>query len=160
VLCSSCAAAPRRFTTGLIYNEKFLKASRNSTRRDYRKGRTRADLVKSLGAKGPNAVSVTDLALAACDSSSIGPECVDVLLLALTPAKYSSNDTTDTPGGNALISPAQVSCKFDLCALLQCICMCALRQCLHGLLRCSSRHQAAAYTTWQLTPVLRQPLLR
>lgn len=100
-------AAPRRFTTGLIYNEKFLKASRNNTRRDYRTGRTRADLVKSLGARGPNAVSMTDLALAACDSSSIGPECVDVLLLALTPAEYSSNDTADTPEGNALISPAQ-----------------------------------------------------
>jgi hypothetical protein len=107
-LLLSAAAAPRRFTTGLIYNEKFLKASKNNTRRGYAYGRTKADVLKSLGAKGPNAVSKTELALAACDSSNIGPECADVLLLALTPASYSSNSTADTPGGHALISPAEV----------------------------------------------------
>jgi hypothetical protein len=36
------------------------------------------------------------------------PECADVLLLALTPAAYSSNNTADTPGRRAFISPAQV----------------------------------------------------
>jgi hypothetical protein len=37
------------------------------------------------------------------------PECIDVLLLALTPANYSSNSTADTPRRHAFISPAQVS---------------------------------------------------
>jgi hypothetical protein len=42
-----------------------------------------------------------------------GPICADALLLALTPAFYSSNNTADTPGRRAFISPAQVK-------LLQC----------------------------------------
>jgi hypothetical protein len=33
--------------------------------------------------------------------------CEDVLLLALTPPAYNSNDTADTPGNRA-VSPAQV----------------------------------------------------
>ncbi|WIA34729.1 hypothetical protein OEZ86_013039 [Tetradesmus obliquus] len=33
--------------------------------------------------------------------------CADVLLLVLTPPTYSSNNTADTPGGRAFISPAQ-----------------------------------------------------
>jgi hypothetical protein len=52
---------------------------------------------------------VAQIAQAACGRDSItDAECADVLLLALTPAAYSSNNTADTPGRRAFISPAQV----------------------------------------------------
>lgn len=55
-------------------------------------------------------MSLTQIAQAACGVKDITDlDCVDVLLLALTPSAYSSNNTADTPGRNAFISPAQVS---------------------------------------------------
>jgi hypothetical protein len=54
-------------------------------------------------------VNKTQIAQVACGQNDItSPECSDVLLLALTPAAYSSNSTADTPGRRAYISPAQV----------------------------------------------------
>lgn len=49
----------------------------------------------------------------ACANSNIAitrpdKNCTDALLLALTPAKYSLNNTADTSGSRAFISPAQV----------------------------------------------------
>jgi hypothetical protein len=61
--------------------------------------------VRSLGAD----VTSEQIAHAACNKTNIAdPACIDVLLLTLTPAAYSSNNTADTPGGRAFVSPAQV----------------------------------------------------
>jgi hypothetical protein len=52
------------------------------------------------------------MAKAACGKDQLSdPACSDVLLLALTPAAYSSNNTAHTPGRRAFISPAQVRQK-------------------------------------------------
>jgi hypothetical protein len=54
-------------------------------------------------------MNASQIAQEACNTTDIlDPDCIDVLLLALTPAAYSSNNTADTPGRLALISPAQV----------------------------------------------------
>jgi hypothetical protein len=67
---------------------------------------TRLAFVQSLGANS-NAARIAQVA---CNSTNIlDPECIDVLLLALTPTTYSSNSSADTPGRRFLISPAQVS---------------------------------------------------
>jgi hypothetical protein len=57
------------------------------------------------------AVSGTEeIARAACNNTNVmDSQCIDVLLLLLTPEAYSSNKTADTPGRRAFISPAQVS---------------------------------------------------
>jgi C1A family cysteine protease len=69
-------------------------------------------LLRSLGA-GAN---ITQIAQAACDKNDItDPVCVDVLLLGLTPAAYSSNNTADTPGRRAYISPAQDQLACSSC---------------------------------------------
>jgi hypothetical protein len=63
---------------------------------------------------------MTQIAQAACNKPDVtDPECADVLLLALTPAAYSSNNTADTPGRRAYISPAQVRLHFDLVNLIR-----------------------------------------
>jgi hypothetical protein len=60
-------------------------------------------VIDNLGA----GVNTTRLAQAACGKDNIAdPQCVDALLLALTPSSYSSNDTAVTRGSLALISPA------------------------------------------------------
>jgi hypothetical protein len=46
---------------------------------------------------------------ASCSAADVSAEsCEDALLLVLTPSVYSSNNTADTPGGQAFISPVQV----------------------------------------------------
>jgi hypothetical protein len=53
------------------------------------------------------------IARAACGKADVAdPQCIDVLLLLLTPDAYNSNNTADTPGGRAFISPAQVRCRI------------------------------------------------
>jgi hypothetical protein len=53
--------------------------------------------------------TLQEIAREACGKDDItDAQCVDVLLLLLTPASYSSNNTADTPGRRAFISPAQV----------------------------------------------------
>lgn len=92
------------YSTGLQYKGKGLGAAPNATRRNYRISRNKRDLLGNLGA----GLSLTQIAQAACgvkDTTDL--DCVDVLLLALTPSAYSSNNTADTPGRNAFISPAQ-----------------------------------------------------
>jgi hypothetical protein len=92
-------------TTGLIYAEKGLDSPPNATKRVYSVVGGRARKVVSLGA----AANTTQIAQTACGKDSIvDPDCADVLLQALPPAAYSSNNTADTPGRRAFISPAQV----------------------------------------------------
>ncbi|WIA14333.1 hypothetical protein OEZ85_002863 [Tetradesmus obliquus] len=99
--------------TGLSYAPKGLKAAPNATRRSYSVSRGRARVVANLGA----GVNITQLAQAACNTANVAdPSCEDVLLLALTPAKYSSNSTADTPGCRTFISPAQ---DQGICGSLQ-----------------------------------------
>lgn len=109
-LCASC-----RRKTGLLYQDKGLRSPPNNTRRGYSLSRGKASTVRNLGA-GSNA---TQIARAACSKDNIlDSECIDVLLLALTPSSYSSNDTRDTPGRRSCISPAQVSsmqCMTHVC---------------------------------------------
>ncbi|WIA18232.1 hypothetical protein OEZ85_009701 [Tetradesmus obliquus] len=98
--------------TGLQYQPKGLQSAPNNTRRSYRNSRDTAALLKNLGA-GTNA---TQIARAACSSDNIlDPECVDVLLLALTPSSYSSNETRDTFGWRPYISPAQDQGRCSSC---------------------------------------------
>jgi hypothetical protein len=93
-------------TTGLVYAERGLRSPPNVTRRGYLITRTKSRVLANLGA-GAN---MRQIAQAACNKNNItDPDCVDVLLLALTPASYSSNNTADTPGRRAFIGPAQVS---------------------------------------------------
>jgi hypothetical protein len=106
------AACPCRHFTGLVYAPKGLRSPPNITRRRYGNVRTKAILLKTLGA-GANA---TQLAQAACDKPDVSdPECADVLLLALTPAAYLSNNTADTPGRRSYISPAQDQLTCSAC---------------------------------------------
>jgi hypothetical protein len=95
-------------TTGLKYTAtKGLKAPRNITRPGYRSARLQAEKVRNLGATGA-VVTDKELSLAACGSDNVeDPKCLDIVLQALTPAAYSSNNSADTPGGRAFISPAQ-----------------------------------------------------
>jgi hypothetical protein len=67
---------------------------------------------------GLSEIVINDKVLAqnACETDSIeDPECYDALLLALTPSAYSSNNTEDTPGGRAFISPARDQGKCSAC---------------------------------------------
>lgn len=76
---------PRK--TGLLYQDKGLRSPPNNTRRGYSLSRGKASTVRNLGA-GSNA---TQIARAACSKDNIlDSECIDVLLLALTPSSYSS----------------------------------------------------------------------
>jgi hypothetical protein len=85
---------------------KGLKSAPNATWCDYR-----ARVVANLGA----GVNIKQLAQAACNTMNVAdPSCEDVLLLALTHAKYSSNTTANTPGRRAFISPAQVPVPIGL----------------------------------------------
>jgi hypothetical protein len=112
VVAAAAAAAaaagmscPCSYKAGLLYAEKGLRSPPNATRRGYRYSRSRQQLVTSLGARA----NLTRIAQAACGKLGLGrPACVDVMLLSLTPAAYSSNNTLDTPASLALISPAQV----------------------------------------------------
>jgi hypothetical protein len=98
--CCRC----RKFT-GLLPVKEGMKSPKNATRRGYFTSRRKADILKNLGA----GLSTTQIAQAVCGVPDIlDPNCIDVLLLALTPASYSSNNTADTPGGYAFISLAQV----------------------------------------------------
>uniref|UniRef100_A0A383W290 Peptidase C1A papain C-terminal domain-containing protein n=1 Tax=Tetradesmus obliquus TaxID=3088 RepID=A0A383W290_TETOB len=102
---------PPRFT-GLRYPQKGLQSAPNITRRLYSVSRDKAAILQNLGA-GTNA---TQIARAACSSDDIlDPECIDVLLLALTPSSYSSNETRDTPGRRSFIGPAQDQGRCSSC---------------------------------------------
>jgi hypothetical protein len=82
-----------------------MRSPPNATRRSYVTSRRRRGTVGNLGA----GVNSTQIARAACGKADVAdPQCIDTLLLALTPDAYSSNNTADTPGGRAFISPAQV----------------------------------------------------
>uniref|UniRef100_A0A383WDS0 Uncharacterized protein n=1 Tax=Tetradesmus obliquus TaxID=3088 RepID=A0A383WDS0_TETOB len=109
--------APRRATctakrcTDLLYEARGMRSPPNATRRSYVTSRNRRRTINNLGA-GAN---TEQIAKAACGKLNIygtdgvpDVECIDVLLLALTPDAYSSNNTADTPGARAFISPAQV----------------------------------------------------
>jgi hypothetical protein len=62
-------------------------------------------VLRNLGA----GATLQEIVREACGNEDItNAECVDVLLLLLTPASYSSNNTADTPGRRAFVSPAQV----------------------------------------------------
>lgn len=100
-----------RRTTGLDYRDKGLRSSPNTTRRNYFVSRGKAAQIRTLGA-GTNS---TQIARAACNTTNVmDPQCTEVLLLALTPPSYSSNNTRDTTLRRAFISPAQVS-SMHLC---------------------------------------------
>jgi hypothetical protein len=93
---------------GLTYEVKGLQSPANRTRRGYGSARRTANTLANLGARA----SPTQIARTACNKTNIlDAACIDVLLLALTPAAYSSNNTADTPGRRAFISPAQVSLR-------------------------------------------------
>lgn len=100
------------YTTGLKYIDKGLASSPNATKRSYAFSRRKRDVLSNLGA----GMSSAQIAQAACNTSNIlDADCTDVLLLALTPASYSSNNTADTPGRVALISPAQKQGDCSAC---------------------------------------------
>jgi hypothetical protein len=92
-------------TTGLKYNaEKGLRSPPNATRPSYRFSRSKANILRNLGAS-----TEAEVAQAVCGQDAIaGADCLNLLLLGLTPAAYSSNNTADTPRRRAFISPAQV----------------------------------------------------
>lgn len=94
-----------------------MRSPPNATRRSYVYSRLKRGILSNLGA-GAN---TTQIARAACGKDNVteDPACSDVLLLALTPDAYNSNNTADTPGGLALISPAQVSVLVS-CCLVSC----------------------------------------
>jgi hypothetical protein len=91
--------------TGLIYNAaKGLRSPPNATRPGYRISRGKANILRNLGAS-----TETEVAQRVCGLDAIGgADCLNLLLLGLTPGAYSSNNTADTPGRRAFISPAQV----------------------------------------------------
>ncbi|WIA24077.1 hypothetical protein OEZ85_013685 [Tetradesmus obliquus] len=100
--------------TGLLYETRGMRSPPNATRRSYVTSRNRRRTIANLGA-GAN---TEQIAKAACGKLELfgkdnvpDAECVDVLLLALTPDAYTSNNTADTPGGKAFISPAQGTCS-------------------------------------------------
>lgn len=105
----------RRFTTGLTLKDKGLRSPRNQTRRGYQTSRRLANIVGNMGAKGPVTPEQLQQTLqASCTAEDMAASgCADVLLLVLTPPTYSSNNTADTPGGRAFISPAQVRSIVD-----------------------------------------------
>uniref|UniRef100_A0A383W070 Peptidase C1A papain C-terminal domain-containing protein n=1 Tax=Tetradesmus obliquus TaxID=3088 RepID=A0A383W070_TETOB len=95
---------PCSYATGLLYKGKGLAAAFNATRSTYRISRNKRAILGNLGA----GLNLTQIAQAACGVKDItDPECVDVLLLALTPSAYSSNNPADTPGRRGSVSPAQ-----------------------------------------------------
>jgi hypothetical protein len=72
------------------------------TRRASSNGRANtADVQPTTGAQLPEACTYSNM-------TRPDAGCADALLLALTPGKYSSNSTADTPGHHAFISPVQV----------------------------------------------------
>jgi hypothetical protein len=87
-----------------------MRSPRNVTKISYQASRRLAEKVSTMGARGPVTPEQLAAALqASCARAGIADtSCEDVLLLALTPSAYSSNDTADTPGSQAFISPAQV----------------------------------------------------
>jgi hypothetical protein len=100
--------------TGLIVTDKGLGSPRNATRRGYQTSRSLASKVSNLGAQGPGVTTeqLMQELRASCAAADVSAEsCEDALLLVLTPESYSSNNTADTPGGNAFISPAQVGAE-------------------------------------------------
>ncbi|WIA24084.1 hypothetical protein OEZ85_013692 [Tetradesmus obliquus] len=104
--------------TGLLYEVRGMRSSPNATRRSYVSSRNKRKIITNLGA-GAN---TEQIAKAACGKLNIygtdgvpDVECIDVLLLALTPDAYSSNNTADTPGGQAFISPAQDQGTCSVC---------------------------------------------
>jgi hypothetical protein len=106
----SCMFHACRRSTGLTYAEKGLRSAPNATRRSISISRGRRDAVANLGAE----VDARELAQKACNKNNLAdPQCVDTLLLALTPAAYSSNNRA--PGGRAFISPAQVRLTGQHC---------------------------------------------
>jgi hypothetical protein len=73
--------------------------------------------------------NLTQVAQAACGKGDVtDPDCAEVLLLLLTPAAYSANSTTDTPGRRAYISPAQVISSCSVFASEACECNICSRQ--------------------------------
>jgi hypothetical protein len=89
----------------LEYEGLSVQSPINCTRRGKRCTRAISSTVANLGTP----MSVEELARAACNESDVyGLECFEGLLLSLTPTKYSANARADTPGGRAMIRPAQV----------------------------------------------------
>jgi C1A family cysteine protease len=71
--------------------------------------------VRNLGAPGTD-ITDQQLSVQGCGTAVVtDPDCFNVLLLVLTPASYSSNNTKDTPGRLAFISPAQDQGKCSAC---------------------------------------------
>lgn len=99
-------------TTGLIYNaQKGLRSPPNATRPGYRFSRSKANILRSLGSS-----TEAEVAQAVCGQDAIsGADCLSWLLLGLTPAAYSSNNTADTPRRRAFISPAQDQSTCSAC---------------------------------------------
>lgn len=89
----------------MLYEARGMRSSPNATRRIYISSRNRRNTVNNLGA----GVTTEKIAQAACGKDNfVDRECIEVLLLALTPNSCNYNKTADTPGRRAFISPAQV----------------------------------------------------
>jgi hypothetical protein len=115
--CCYCCCLRRHIcsrTTGLEYNAKDgLRSPPNVTRPGYRTSRGKANIPRNLGA-----ATEAEVAQKVCGQATIaGADCLNWLLLGLTPAAYSSNNTADTPGRRAFISPAQVQITATLVPL-------------------------------------------
>lgn len=93
-------------STGLRYNNNFIKTPKNATKRTYQRWGDISRRLQNLGATTPGKVAEQ-----ACGSAGVPVpfSCLDALLMAVLPATYSSNNSADT-GGYTFISPAQVSC--------------------------------------------------
>ncbi|WIA16006.1 hypothetical protein OEZ85_012739 [Tetradesmus obliquus] len=102
----------RRFQTGLLPGFRGLGSAANITRASYssiRSQKARLDKMR-LGA------TPQQIAQSVCCANDLADEsCRDPLLLALTPAAYSSNNTAHTPRGRAFISPAQNQLQCQSC---------------------------------------------
>jgi hypothetical protein len=88
--------------TGLKYHDHFIGSPRNQTRRNYARW---GDIRKRLQNMG--ATSAAKVAQEACGTTDVTSNCLDALLMAVLPAAYKTNSSTDT-GGFAFVSPAQV----------------------------------------------------
>jgi hypothetical protein len=99
--------------TGLKYHDHFIKTPRNVTKRNYIRWGDLRRRLQNMGAASPDTV-----AKMACGSTDVTFSCLDTLLMAVLPAAYNSNSSTDT-GGYAYISPAQVGCTACLSHTMQ-----------------------------------------
>jgi hypothetical protein len=105
-------------STGLKYGGQFVKSTRNQTRKNYKDWLAVGAAIRQLGV-----TTIEQLASVACKSSSITPDCLDALMMAVLPEAYSSNSSRDT-AGYAFISPAQVGLLSQVAA------QCNSRRCM------------------------------